>query len=65
MRALIRNHCSHCGNDFYMPCVGGLSLCYECEQKGHTEMPWRSREDCPVCAAEHGEHHRQEAAQNT
>ena len=36
-RAIIRNHCYHCDMDFYLPCIGGITLCSECEESGHTD----------------------------
>jgi len=23
--------------DFYLPCIGGITLCSECEESGHTD----------------------------
>ena len=49
MRSVMKNWCRHCHKEFTAPCVGGLTLCHDCREAGHTDVPYYL---CPKCRPE-------------
>lgn len=53
-RTTIINYCWHCGKDFPMACVGGLTICPDCKDKGHTDFTMRDvSQNCVKCIEEY------------